>query len=313
MSLSPIPRPSARSRSVERSGPPLRPLTTGRGIDLRALANVLCQIGQVERLDDLGRRARCSRRRAPAACFTACSAATPSEWRSTCWTTSRASPRRRCWSWRPSRASGTIPARRRSRRSSTSTGSPTTRSGPSWRSCGPSRTTARSTARRNVSSCWRRTPPASATRSSTRRSSIASDARSPCSTACGRRCAGSSAAWMTRRRRLPLGPGGLARRDRQPGLGGLSDSYYHADGTLFDVAQPYAPAAVQGYAYDALLGVAEILEGRGARGKGRGGRTQERARIEQCWATELRARAADLRSGSCASSGRPISGRSRWR
>jgi glycogen debranching enzyme len=31
------------------------------------------------------------------------------------------------------------------------------------------------------------------------------------------------------------------------------DAYYHADGTLFDPAQPYAPVAVQGYAYDALL------------------------------------------------------------
>ena len=181
-------------------------------------------------------------------------------------------------------------------RSSTSTGSPTTRSGLSWRSCGPSRTTARSTARRNGSSCWRRTPPASATRSSTRRSSIASDARSPCSTACW-----SALRWIVGR--LDDHGGGYlwVRAGLSDGIANQvwedsSDSYYHADGTLFDVAQPYAPVAVQGYAYDALLGVAEILEGRGARGKGRGGRTQERARIEQCWATELRARAADLRA-----------------
>lgn len=37
------------------------------------------------------------------------------------------------------------------------------------------------------------------------------------------------------------------------------DSYYHADGTLFDFRCPYAPVAVQGYAYDALLGAAEML------------------------------------------------------
>jgi glycogen debranching enzyme len=39
-----------------------------------------------------------------------------------------------------------------------------------------------------------------------------------------------------------------------------ADSYYHADGTLFDTTQPYAPIAIQGYAYDALLGAAEIIE-----------------------------------------------------
>src|SRR4051794_10224393 len=38
------------------------------------------------------------------------------------------------------------------------------------------------------------------------------------------------------------------------------DSYYHADGTLFDFRRPYAPIAVQGYAYDALLGAADLLE-----------------------------------------------------
>lgn len=38
------------------------------------------------------------------------------------------------------------------------------------------------------------------------------------------------------------------------------DSYHHADGTLFDVTRPYAPVAVQGYAYDALLNAAELLE-----------------------------------------------------
>jgi glycogen debranching enzyme len=38
------------------------------------------------------------------------------------------------------------------------------------------------------------------------------------------------------------------------------DAFYHADGTLFDPSQPYAPVAVQGYAYDALLIGADLLE-----------------------------------------------------
>lgn len=38
------------------------------------------------------------------------------------------------------------------------------------------------------------------------------------------------------------------------------DSHYHADGTLFDFSQPYAPVAVQGYVYDALLAGADLLE-----------------------------------------------------
>ena len=38
------------------------------------------------------------------------------------------------------------------------------------------------------------------------------------------------------------------------------DSHYHADGSLFDVDRPYAPVAVQGYAYDALLIGAELLD-----------------------------------------------------
>jgi glycogen debranching enzyme len=38
-----------------------------------------------------------------------------------------------------------------------------------------------------------------------------------------------------------------------------SDSYYHEDGTLFDFSHPYAPVAVQGYVYDALLGAAALL------------------------------------------------------
>ena len=38
------------------------------------------------------------------------------------------------------------------------------------------------------------------------------------------------------------------------------DSYYHEDGTVFDFARPYAPVAVQGYVYDALVTSADLLE-----------------------------------------------------
>jgi glycogen debranching enzyme len=38
------------------------------------------------------------------------------------------------------------------------------------------------------------------------------------------------------------------------------DSYYYEDGTVFDFARPYAPVAVQGYVYDALLTSADLLE-----------------------------------------------------
>ena len=88
----------------------------------------------------------------------------------------------------------------------------------------------------------------------------------------------------------PTLPNGIANQVWEDSF----DSYYHADGTLFDTARPYAPVAVQGYAYDALLGVAEIL----ARRQESGFRSQEgeRGRIERCWATELRVRAADLRA-----------------
>ena len=37
------------------------------------------------------------------------------------------------------------------------------------------------------------------------------------------------------------------------------DAYYQADGTLFDASRPFAPVAVQGYAYDALLIGADLL------------------------------------------------------
>ncbi|HEV7665317.1 MAG TPA: hypothetical protein VGQ62_17430 [Chloroflexota bacterium] len=38
------------------------------------------------------------------------------------------------------------------------------------------------------------------------------------------------------------------------------DSYYHADGRLLDSSLPWAPVAVQGYAFDALLAAADLLE-----------------------------------------------------
>src|SRR5205807_976704 len=38
------------------------------------------------------------------------------------------------------------------------------------------------------------------------------------------------------------------------------DSHYHEDGTALDPCRPYAPVAVQGYTYDALLGAADLLD-----------------------------------------------------
>ncbi|HET6315153.1 MAG TPA: hypothetical protein VFG86_01750, partial [Chloroflexota bacterium] len=39
-----------------------------------------------------------------------------------------------------------------------------------------------------------------------------------------------------------------------------ADSHYYADGSLLDPSEPYAPVAVQGYAYDALVHGAALLE-----------------------------------------------------
>lgn len=63
------------------------------------------------------------------------------------------------------------------------------------------------------------------------------------------------------------------------------DSYYHADGTIFDFTRPYAPVAVQGYVYDALLGAAELAERLPA--------LAGRALLDPA---SLRARAVDLRT-----------------
>jgi glycogen debranching enzyme len=71
--------------------------------------------------------------------------------------------------------------------------------------------------------------------------------------------------WMLGRLDHSAGGGYLWVRRMQPdGIANQvwedsTDSYYYEDGTLFDFAYPYAPVAVQGYAYDALLGAAEIL------------------------------------------------------
>src|SRR5205823_11739615 len=61
-----------------------------------------------------------------------------------------------------------------------------------------------------------------------------------------------------------------------------ADAYYGADGTLLGPSRPYAPVAVQGYAYDALVGAADLLE-------------RYLPGTEQTVA-HLRARAADLRA-----------------
>lgn len=79
--------------------------------------------------------------------------------------------------------------------------------------------------------------------------------------------------WMLGRLDHSVGGGYLWVRRMQPdGIANQvwedsNDSYYYKDGTLFDFAYPYAPVAVQGYAYDALLGAAEVLaRQRGAEG-----------------------------------------------
>jgi glycogen debranching enzyme len=94
--------------------------------------------------------------------------------------------------------------------------------------------------------------------------------------------------WILRRLDDPIGAGFLwVRRASPHGIPNQvwedsGDSYYHEDGTIFDFSRPYAPVAVQGYAYDALLGAAELLECRSPGPPG--------------WPSALRARAARLRA-----------------
>ena len=71
--------------------------------------------------------------------------------------------------------------------------------------------------------------------------------------------------WIVRRMDDPVGGGYLwVRRAGPHGIANQVwedsfDSHYHADGSLFDGTRPYAPIAVQGYAYDALLVGADLL------------------------------------------------------
>ncbi|HLZ30251.1 MAG TPA: hypothetical protein VKV73_23250 [Chloroflexota bacterium] len=73
-------------------------------------------------------------------------------------------------------------------------------------------------------------------------------------------------AWIVGRMDAPIGGGYLwVRRAGPHGIQNQVwedsfDSYYHADGSLFDATRPYAPVAVQGYAYDALQIGADLLE-----------------------------------------------------
>jgi glycogen debranching enzyme len=72
--------------------------------------------------------------------------------------------------------------------------------------------------------------------------------------------------WILRRLDDPAGAGYLwARRALETGnrnqvFEDSSDAFHHVDGTLFDPSRPFAPVAVQGYSYDALLGAAHLLE-----------------------------------------------------
>jgi glycogen debranching enzyme len=115
--------------------------------------------------------------------------------------------------------------------------------------------------------------------------------------------------WIIGRLDDPAGGGYLwVRRASPDGIANQvwedsGDSYYHADGTLFDFTRPYAPVAVQGYAYDALLGAAEIVARRRETGLSRGTkevRSQEgrrrSTRLRALQASRLRERAADLRA-----------------
>jgi len=71
--------------------------------------------------------------------------------------------------------------------------------------------------------------------------------------------------WIVRRMDDPVGGGFLwVRRAGPHSIANQVwedsfDSHYHADGRLFDFTQPYAPVAVQGYAHDALLIGADLL------------------------------------------------------
>jgi glycogen debranching enzyme len=105
--------------------------------------------------------------------------------------------------------------------------------------------------------------------------------------------------WIVRRMDDPIGGGYLwVRRAMPHGIPNQvwqdsPDSHYHADGSLFDFTRPYAPIAVQGYAYDALLIGASLLER--APGtlpfdpdwlRGRAAHLQSLV-LEECWQADL--------------------------
>jgi glycogen debranching enzyme len=64
------------------------------------------------------------------------------------------------------------------------------------------------------------------------------------------------------------------------------DAYYHEDGTIFDFTLPYAPVAVQGYAYDALLNAAALLGSDGAALKARAADLRDRV-LSEFWLPDL--------------------------
>lgn len=104
-------------------------------------------------------------------------------------------------------------------------------------------------------------------------------------------CLEAALGWIVRRLDDPAGGGYLwVRRALPDGIPNQVwedsvDSYYHADGTIFDFTRPYAPVAVQGYVYDALLGAAELAERLPA--------VEARSLLDPAM---LRARAASLRA-----------------
>ncbi|MBV9581973.1 MAG: hypothetical protein JO057_25615 [Chloroflexi bacterium] len=99
--------------------------------------------------------------------------------------------------------------------------------------------------------------------------------------------------WLLRRLEDPSGGGYLwVRRMSSNGIANQvwedsGDSYYHADGRLLDFTRAYAPVSVQGLAYDALLGAADLIERSATFGLSIDGH-------------HLRERAADLRTRTLA-------------
>lgn len=97
--------------------------------------------------------------------------------------------------------------------------------------------------------------------------------------------------WIVGRLDHPDGGGFLwVRRANEHGIANQVwedswDSHYYEDGALLDPDRAFAPVAVQGYAYDALLGAAELLERR----------PREVPALDLTACTRLRARAATLR------------------